>query len=337
MKALKTPLAVKWFLAKQRSAQGGPFDRALYKKWLSESSDNALQIEELMLMDELLEQVADSDELAKFREELRATYHYHGDGAPSLPKRSRRKALTRWYAVAALVLLSIAVFGFGTFYRNDRVDAQTYVTARGEQKDTTLEDGSKIEINTASSLTVLYSKTARRIDLARGEAHFDVKSDADRPFEVAVGEVSIRVIGTRFNVHEYDGQVDVSVYEGHVSVKQSNTDKPHISLVEGELLHIDDDGKVTKNLDLQLKNKDAWRRGRLEFNATSLEDAVDEYNRYVAKPISLKASELPEKHISGVFDIGDAESFLAAIVYLFPLEVEDKGDRYVLRVLKNHD
>ena len=61
-------------------------------------------------------------------------------------------------------------------------------TGTGEQKRVTLADGSVVELNTRTSLSVHFTATQRRLDLIDGEACFSVASDTQRPFIVAAAK-----------------------------------------------------------------------------------------------------------------------------------------------------
>jgi transmembrane sensor len=71
-------------------------------------------------------------------------------------------------------------------------------------------------INSASELTVRMAKGSREIEIAQGEAWFDVAKDASRPFIVTAGKVRARAVGTAFSVRRRETGVEVLVTEGVV-------------------------------------------------------------------------------------------------------------------------
>lgn len=93
-----------------------------------------------------------------------------------------------------------------------------YVTDIGEYKKHILEDGSTLWLNSNSKVKVDYSKHFRRIALITGEAHFEVKKDASRPFEVYSMNRLVRAVGTAFSVHKLKDRVEVMVSEGTVEL-----------------------------------------------------------------------------------------------------------------------
>ncbi len=100
----------------------------------------------------------------------------------------------------------------------DRADHRPAV---GHQLTATLDDGSTIQLNTDTRIELQYSSRERTVRLQRGEAHFAVAPDAERPFVVVAGSGVVRAVGTEFNVYLSDGnQTEVTVTEGIVEIAQ---------------------------------------------------------------------------------------------------------------------
>jgi transmembrane sensor len=108
-----------------------------------------------------------------------------------------RSAQRRWIQVAAALVTIAAGVALWAGYA---LRAPQYVTGVGEQRVLKLPDGSIVTLNTRSRVTVRYNDNERRVELADGEAHFDVQPDAERPFRVISGGAAVQAIGTQFNV-----------------------------------------------------------------------------------------------------------------------------------------
>jgi len=118
-------------------------------------------------------------------------------------------------AVAASLVFAVFVsLQLGPF----KAAPTVYWTAIGEQKTITLADNTVVQLNTNSRIQVDYSQAVRAIYLHQGEAHFDVESNAQRPFEVYVGTGRVRAIGTAFSVRLNDNDIGVVVTEGVVEI-----------------------------------------------------------------------------------------------------------------------
>jgi len=104
-------------------------------------------------------------------------------------------------------------------------------TEMGEHLSHVMPDGSILWLNSSTTIKVDYSKDYRRINLIKGEAHFEVAKDATRPFEVYADDRLVRAIGTAFTVHKVKGAIEVLVSEGTVE----------LAIVDNTLVVIPDD------------------------------------------------------------------------------------------------
>jgi len=104
-------------------------------------------------------------------------------------------------------------------------------TEMGEHLSHVMPDGSILWLNSSTIIKVDYSKDYRRINLIKGEAHFEVAKDATRPFEVYADDRLVRAIGTAFTVHKVKGAIEVLVSEGTVE----------LAIVDNTLVVIPDD------------------------------------------------------------------------------------------------
>jgi transmembrane sensor len=122
--------------------------------------------------------------------------------APAHPPRAD---FLRWQvavpAAAAAILLGVLAWPGQPSLSTTRAPYSAVAgTQVGELRTLSLPDGSHIRLNTASSVAVDYTGTVRAIRLHRGEAHFTVARDSARPFTVTAGSVTVRAVGTAFNV-----------------------------------------------------------------------------------------------------------------------------------------
>ncbi|MFM9955177.1 MAG: FecR family protein, partial [Opitutaceae bacterium] len=97
-------------------------------------------------------------------------------------------------------------------------EPQRYVTAAARQQQIALNDGSVLNLNVSSEVSVRLTPNERRVTLANGEAHFAVAHDTARPFIVTAAGVSVRAVGTAFSVRVGEAGVEVLVTEGKVEV-----------------------------------------------------------------------------------------------------------------------
>ena len=105
----------------------------------------------------------------------------------------RRGALVAAFAC----MLTLAVVGIIWFQYVGVV-----ATAVGEQRQLVLEDGTRVFLNTDTRIVVKYDETARRVELRRGEALFNVAKRSDWPFIVVAGDRQVKALGTSFVVRK---------------------------------------------------------------------------------------------------------------------------------------
>ena len=123
-------------------------------------------------------------------------------------------ALRSRFAIAAGILIA-AVGGLAIWQSNQ---PDIYLTASGERRTVTLEDGSQIALDSQSEVRVRYSKGARNLTLLKGQARFDVAHDVERPFSVAADGQKVVATGTSFNVDLLGADLLVTLIEGRVVV-----------------------------------------------------------------------------------------------------------------------
>lgn len=235
-----------------------------------------------------------------------------------------------WTATATA---SLAAVGVAVYLAWLQVPGSEYVSGRGEQRQVGLADGSRIMVNTESEVRVAFTSQERAVDLARGEAYFDVAKDAARPFIVRAGHAEIRAIGTKFSVRRLEGDVQVVVTEGQVHVTRGP--KAEAKLAQPVPLHPGQSARLgTIDQPVHVAAIDAarataWTTGNVEFEEATLAEVVRDVNRYTAKPFVVQDPELNEIRFTGRFHVGDTEMVKFALKDRFDISAaeDDKSIR----------
>lgn len=212
-------------------------------------------------------------------------------------------------------------------------------TAIGEQKMVTLQDGSRVELNTDSRLLVSYDPRVRTVVLKSGEAYFNVAHES-RPFVVLVGDRKVIAVGTSFTVRRdplAGDIVTVTLIEGKVAVapigasntlSQAPTSQATV-LTAGERLRLH--RRAPPTLDVPSVDKvTGWMRGQLVFDHTPLEEAAAEFNRYSPARISVASPAVGQIPVGGIFRISDAKSFARAVAAAHHLRLVMHDDELLL-------
>jgi transmembrane sensor len=235
-------------------------------------------------------------------------------GAGDSPANSSRM---RWLAASiAMFAVGLAAIVYLYMFRDP-----IYVTHVGEQRSIALPDGSTMELNAHSKVRVHYAEHERALELIEGQALFRVAKDASRPFIVTSGETRVRAVGTQFDVNKKREGTVVTVVEGRVSV-QSNVpdarvDPLAVEVTEAmpQLLVAGEQITVTETEAQPIKRPDvaraiAWTQRQLVFEAATLSEVAEEFNRYNQRQLIVQDPELYDFHISGVFASTDPGALL---------------------------
>lgn len=201
-----------------------------------------------------------------------------------------------------------------------------YATPKGGYLRVELADHTTLELNTDTRVSVRLSLLQRQVWLSQGEAMFAVSHSYLRPFTVQVQELSLRDVGTRFNVRKLTGVTTVSVLEGVVAANNGQQ-----LLNAGQQLEYRTDaglGQVQNVEDLPVA---AWLQGQLVFKQTPLSTVAAELERYHAIKFSFADPKLAEETLSGTFNAHDLEPFLHALESIMPVSVKRKGQMVVVR------
>ncbi|MEO8416410.1 MAG: FecR domain-containing protein [Ginsengibacter sp.] len=168
--------------------------------------------------------------------------------------------------------------------RNASPVYNTITTARGNQYQLVLSDGSKVWLNAASSIRfpASFIGSERKVEIT-GEAYFEVARDATKPFKVEFitqsgQKAEVQVLGTHFDVNAYweNAAIKTTLLEGIVKIK--TTDQIQM-LVPGQQAMLSAD-VITLNKDADVSQAVAWKDGFFMFNNTDLKTIMQQAARW---------------------------------------------------------
>ncbi len=163
----------------------------------------------------------------------------------------------------------------------------TIKTSKGGLFSLTLADGTRVWLNTESSLQypIAFRGNEREVRLT-GEAYFEVAKNKEKPFKVLIeGKGRLTVLGTHFNIAAYpdkqsfqatllEGRVKISPMKGNTADEQSAKE-----LVPGEQADVGL-GNIHINRDIDMDAVMAWKTGKFYFEDARLEDILTEFSRW---------------------------------------------------------
>jgi transmembrane sensor len=231
-----------------------------------------------------------------------------------------RRRMAGW--IAALAACVVAAVGVALATRQPAAPPAVYETARGQRRTVELADGSRLTLNGATRVAVRLSRGEREVDLARGEAAFDVAKDPRRPFVIAVGERQVRVVGTEFNILRDGRTMTLTVRRGAVEVRSAP--EPASALIArlgaGERLVHHPGSAPDQVAAADPATAFAWTEGRLIFRNERLEDVAKVLNRYLETPLMV-ADDVRDVRVTAVLALDDEAVMLGRLAEFLPIKV----------------
>ena len=246
--------------------------------------------------------------------------------SPSSPSRRPRVPHLLLAGAALAVVLVAALLAVTAASPVRELRPVIHVTEIGERAAFTLADGSRIHLNTATEIEILFSQQARRLRLVSGQALFEV-APGPRPFMVEAGETETIAHGTIFDIYRREEGVRIALREGAVSVSQNHTAPIRLHPGQQALARPGQPPEVTG---IDPARIGQWQSGTLAFDNVTLAEAVAEMNRYATTRIEIADPALAAERISGVFPAGEQDAFAEALGLYLPLTAERRADRIML-------
>lgn len=175
----------------------------------------------------------------------------------------------------------------------------TITIPRGGQFQVVLSDGSKVWLNSASSITfpAAFSKTERKVTIT-GEVYFEVAKNKAKPFRVITGEQTLEVLGTHFDINAYTDEdaLKTTLVEGSVKITAGTRSvvlKPEqqASVWAGKA------GKI-KVTTVDTENVLAWTTGNFQFEKAEIPSIMREAARWYDVDIKYEG-EIPKRRFTG--------------------------------------
>jgi hypothetical protein len=204
----------------------------------------------------------------------------------------------------------------------------------GKRSVLTLSDGTKVWLNSGSTLTFppAFRGKTREVLLV-GEAFFDVAHNKEKPFFVKTDAFKMKVYGTKFDVQAYkqDNAYSIVLVEGKVSMKATNDAKmKEVFLAPNQKATISDGGE---NFNIEqvdnMDNYTSWINGYLTFNNADILDLAKKISRYYKVDIDVEVTQNVE-NIYGKLDLkDDLGRVLEGISFISKTKYKKVGNKYV--------
>ena len=203
-------------------------------------------------------------------------------------------------------------------------------TAIGERRALRLEDGSELQLNTDTRITVNFNEQLRQVQLLRGELLLQTAADdrlPARPLLLQLRNAHLIALGARFAVRMWDDHARVAVEQGAVRIRLGDRGDVTQVVSAGQqvIFNAAGIGPVTA---LQ-RNSLAWVQGVLHAEAMSLGELLGELARYRNGVVRCDP-DIAGLLVSGVFQLDDTDTVLALLQAGFPLRVRYRSRLWVM-------
>jgi transmembrane sensor len=211
------------------------------------------------------------------------------------------------------------------------IEENILTTPRGGQYQLELPDGTKVWLNSASSITYPTAFSgSQRFVIITGEVYFEVVHNASMPFVVKAGNDVITDLGTSFNINAYreEGSITTTLLQGSVKIfvgSKTNLLFPgqqEITSVEGESATIKKDVDTDKVV--------AWKSGKMSFAEASVRQLMNEISRWYDVDIEYSGS-VPNKIFYGSISRDVPLSTILNALRSYGLETKMEGKKVIVK------
>lgn len=175
----------------------------------------------------------------------------------------------------------------------------TVTTPRGGQYQIVLSDGSRVWLNSASSIRfpTRFTNTGRDVSVT-GEVYFEIAPQDGAPFIVTAGKVSVQVLGTHFNVMAYPDEptVKTTLLEGSVKVAR---DGKTLVLKPGQQAEVNGEGTMKLVTGVNTDEIVAWKNNLFWFDGNDIREVMNALARWYDVDIDI-TGDIPDRFTGSI-------------------------------------
>lgn len=265
------------------------------------------------------------------------------------PKLTKSIQFGQYLKYAAILIFALFI-GFSaselrylkpSFAANELVNE--FYAPEGQISEFKLIDGTKVWLNSGTRIRIPASFSAKnRIVTMEGEAFFQVTKDALHPFYVNTKELSVKVMGTSFNVSAYETEEnsEVTLIDGKVGIKEIDGERL-AKLLPGQQLVYEKSTRRKIKKEVDIAPFEAWRDGKMIFKDRTLEYIAEKLERWYNVDIDFSDSKISDLKFTGtILKSKPLSQVLEVITLSAPIRFDiklksDKKNQVILYSLKN--
>jgi ferric-dicitrate binding protein FerR (iron transport regulator) len=248
-----------------------------------------------------------------------------------------RRVISPWWgrvwAVRAAMLSGLVLLGSLLYLLSPDQDLR-YRTTYGQTQRVTLPDGSVVTLNANSQLKVRNSwglAPPREVWL-EGEGFFSVARQAHpRKFTVHTDELTVEVLGTKFNVAQRRNRTTVVLSEGKVKLTANAGRKQTVLMQPGDYIELSAQDTAFNRKTVIPEKYTVWKENELFFENAPLPEVLQKVEDYYGIKIILQDTTAAEKRFTSSLPNKNLDVVLKSIAAVYQLEVSRKQNQVILR------
>jgi len=304
------------------SGDATPDEQTQLLDWLKQNPENVKELNRLR-------NAADICKLANEKDSFNPDIAFTAFESKIAPKKTNKvRSLILWSSsIAALLVL---FFGIKTFTSKQNDNIILLGSSSEAKRTLALIDGSTITLNAHSSLSAknIFDRENRSVIL-KGEAFFDVNHDAKHPFSITVDSVTVKVLGTAFNIlpDTITHNVVVTVQRGRVAVMYKDQS---LIITAGEQVTFCRNQNKIGLTKANIENYDSWRTGHLVFNDTPLKDVIEALNKQYSTQFEIASPELELCKLNASFSYTDIKKVEELLSVVLKVDIKRQNGKQLL-------
>ena len=332
---LKNGSFLKW-LKKEDGA-----NPAHWEKWQQENPENEKTIEEAKMIIKGLpfkkRQISSDEKTARWEElvaKLDSPQSKVTNLSPEMTLYTTRNSQSfdpKWLKIAAAITF-LVISCWGVFSYFNQAELINHHTHFAENETIELPDGTVVTLAANSSLSFYddFKKGNHRKVQLLGEAYFKVaKQPIGKQFIVNLKDLSVKVIGTEFNVNSHRVNSIISLVEGKVALTREGIADQQLKEGQTAVFNIN-----TSKFDLisdQTNYWADWRKQKWSFGeGKPMKEVIQRIEETFGLSVQCEDAEILAKIASGSINIDNQEVLLESLSYLLDVEYELMGNKLIL-------
>lgn len=246
----------------------------------------------------------------------------------------------QWYRTAAILLIAFSLALVANIFEEteevtvmeNAVAYEEHIVPAGVKASLALQDGSKVILNSGSTLRYIKNFEAdRRVLQLEGEAYFEVAKDSLRPFFVQSGSVTTRALGTSFNIRAYSNEeMNISLLTGSVEIDLDVDQLKKVRLVPGQALRIDPEKRLVQREDFAQEKPIEWTKKTILFDFTPIHRIKRVLENWYGVKIHFANTPPKDLIVSGIFRDQSLENVLKGLSYSARFDYKINNDEITL-------